>query len=76
MIATMTKRARLTTQAVLDAIAISDDEEFEVDDPAEPFMEGSDEEFSDLDDLDDDYDDEQPSLFDLPPGSSQSCPLS
>ena len=73
----MTKRARLTTQAVLDAIAFSDDEEFKVDDPAEPFMEGSDEEFSNLDDLDDDYnDDEQPSLFDLPPGSSQSCPLS
>ena len=74
----MTKRARLTTQAVLDAIAFSDDEEREVDDPAEPFMDGSDEEFSDLDDLDldDNYDDEQPSLFDLPPGSSQSCPLS
>ena len=65
----MTKRARLTTQAVLDAIAFSD---YEGDDPAEP---GSDEEFSDLDDLDD-YDDEQPSLFDLPPGSSQACPLS
>ena len=55
----MTKRARLSTQAVLDAIAFSDDEECEWDDPAEPFMEGSDEEFSDLDDLDDDdYDDE------------------
>ena len=71
----MTKRARLTTEAVLDAIAFSDDD---VDDPAESFMEGSDEEFSDLDDLDsdDDFDDEQPSVVDLPPGSSQSCPLS
>lgn len=44
----MTKRARPSTQAVLDAIALSNDEDFEVDDPAEPFMEGSDEEFSDL----------------------------
>ena len=27
----------ITTEAVLDAIAFSDDEEFELDDPAEPF---------------------------------------
>ena len=51
----MTKRARLTTEAVLDAIALSD-EDFEIDDVDEPCMEGSDEEFSDLEDSEDDMD--------------------
>ena len=45
----MIKRARLSTQAVLGATAFSDNEECVV--RSDPFMEGSDEEFSDLDDF-------------------------
>ena len=51
----MTKRARYTTEEVLLAVD-SDDEDDYVDDPAEPFMDGSDKEFSDLDGEDDDLD--------------------
>ena len=50
----MTKRARMSTQDVIDAIYSDDDDDFDVDDPDEPFMEGSDDDFSDLDgELDD-----------------------
>ena len=46
--AKMTKRARMSTQDVIDAI-YSDDNY----DPDEPFMDGSDDDFSDLDGEDD-----------------------
>ena len=51
----MTKRARMTTQDLIDAIS-DDDGDSDVDDPDEPFMDGSDDDFSDLDgeELDDD----------------------
>ena len=48
----MTKRARYTTEKVL-AVDSDDEDDYDVDDPAEPFMDGSDEEFSDLDGEDD-----------------------
>ena len=48
----MTKGARYTTEEVLLAVD-SDDDDYDVDDPGEPFMDGSDEEFSDLDEDDD-----------------------
>ena len=47
----MAKRPRLTTQDVLYAIDSSDDEDFEVD---EPFTDGSDDEFEDLNGEEDD----------------------
>ena len=50
----MTKRSRLTVEEVLDNV-LSDDEDY--DDPDEPMMPGSDDEFSDLEiDSDEDYD--------------------
>ena len=39
----MTKRARMSTQNVIDAN--DDDDNFDVDDPDEPFMDGSDDDF-------------------------------
>ena len=45
----MTKRARMSTQDVIDAIYSDDDDDFDVDDPDEPFMDGSDHDYSDLD---------------------------
>ena len=48
----MTKRARMSTQDVIDAI-YCDDDDSKVDDPDEPFMDGSDDDFSDLDSEDD-----------------------
>ena len=73
----MTKRARMTTEAVLNAIELSDDEDFDYDDPEEPCMDGSDDEFSDLDDdiEDDDVDSAtgstSPALSDdSPPGTA------
>ena len=45
----MTKRARYTTEEVLLAIDSDDEGDYDVDDPGKPFMDGSDEEFSDLD---------------------------
>ena len=74
----MTKRARLTTQEVLHAIDYPDEEDdFDVDDPDEPFMYGSDDDFSDLngednnDDLDDNMDVSPPySPLGTPPGGS------
>ena len=55
----MTKRARMSTQDVIDAIySDDDDDDFDVDDPDEPFMDGSDDDFSDLEgELDDDDED-------------------
>ena len=38
----------LSTQDVIDAIYSDDDDHFDVDDSDEPFMEGSDDDFSDL----------------------------
>ena len=49
----MTKRARYTTEEVLLAVDSDDEDDYDVDDPGEPFMDGSDEEFSDLDEDDD-----------------------
>lgn len=49
----MTKRARYTTDEVLLAVDSDDEDDYDVDDPGEPFMDGSDEEFSDLDEDDD-----------------------
>ena len=49
----MTKRLHFTLEEVLDDI-LSDDED--VDDPDEPMMEGSDDDFSDLE-MDEDEDD-------------------
>ena len=55
----MTKRARISTQDVIDAIYSDDEDDFDVDDPDEPFMEGSDDNFLDLDgELDDDSNDD------------------
>ena len=45
----MTKRARMSTQNVIDAIYSDDDDDFDVDDPNEPFMDRSDDNFSDQD---------------------------
>ena len=56
----MAKRPRLTTQDVLYATDSSDDEDFEVDDPDEPFMDGSDDEFEDPNGEDDDNMDVSP----------------
>ena len=51
----MTKRARMSTQDMIDAIHSDDDNDFDVDDPDQPFMEGSGDDFSDLEgELDDD----------------------
>ena len=51
----MTKRLYRAEQ-VLDAL-LSDDEDFDLDDPDEPIMEGSDDEFSDMElASDDEYD--------------------
>ena len=50
----MTKRLHLTAEEVLDNVFLDDDDDF--DDPDEPVMEGSDDEFSDLDIDDNDYD--------------------
>ena len=66
----MTKRARLTTQAVIDALHSDEEDDFEVDDPEEPFMEGSDDEFSDLEDVKEDDEDEDND--NTPPHSPQS----
>ena len=55
----MTKRL-LTTDKVLETLLDSDDDDQDYDDPDEPIMEGSDDEFSDLE-LDDEPD------YDLPP---------
>ena len=44
----MTKRARYTTEEVLLAVDSDNEDDYDVDDPGEPFMDGSDE-FSDLD---------------------------
>ena len=49
----MTKRLHFTLEEVLDDV-LSDDED--VDDPDEPMMEGSDDDFSDLE-MDEDEDD-------------------
>ena len=51
----MAKRQRLTVTEVLDTVCSDDDED--LDDLDEPMMEGSDDEFSDLEmcDSDDDY---------------------
>ena len=60
----MAKRQRLTVEQILEDI--SDDEDY--DDPDEPLMEGSDDDFSDLDmDEDDLYD---PTDIGSPSGSS------
>ena len=49
----------MSTQDVTDAIYSDDDDDFDVDDPDEPFMDGSDDDFSDLEgELDDDDNDE------------------
>ena len=56
LIAKMTKRARLTTQEVLEAFDYSDEEDYDVGNPDEPFMEGSDDDFSDLDGEEDNSD--------------------
>ena len=75
----MTKRPRWTAEEV--AQNLSDDED-NLDDPDEPVMDGSDDEFSDLE-LDSDYDDDvmdlggQPSLGPLPdPGNVTDSPSS
>ena len=76
--AKMTKRARMTTQDVIDAI-YSDDDDSDVDDPDEPFMDGSDDDFSDLDGEEDDYDgDDYMDTSSHPPpvSSPASSPLS
>ena len=52
--AKMTKRPCMTAEEVLEVVLSDDDE---LDDPDEPMMEGSDDEFSDLEvDSDDEYD--------------------
>ena len=82
----MTKRARMTTQDVIDAISGDDDDDSDVDDPDEPSMDGSDGDFSDLDgeELDDDDDNmdctsysppvNSPLCVTAPPGSPVSSP--
>ena len=66
----MTKRARNTTEEVLLAVDSDDEDDCDVDDPDEPFMDGSDE-FSDLDgddnNLDDNMDVSPSSPLGLPP---------
>ena len=49
LIAKLSKRARMNTEDVLQRLYDDEDNEFEVDDPDKPFVDGSDEEFSDLD---------------------------
>ena len=74
LIAKMAKRARLTTTDVLDAI-YSDEDDSDVDDPDEPFMYGSDDEFSDLNGEDDYPDDEDNDNMDTsPPHSPPQAP--
>ena len=58
----MTKRPKWTAEEV--AQNLSDDED-DLDDPDEPVMDGSDDEFSDLE-LDSDYDDDVMDLGDQP----------
>ena len=48
LIAKMSKRVRMNTEDVLQRLDDDENDEFEVDDPDKPFMDGSDE-FSDLD---------------------------
>ena len=78
MLAKMTKRARMTTEDVLEAIDYSD-EDCEYDDPEEPFTYGSDDEFSDLNGEDDENDDDMatlPSPLTTCPGTSGTSPSS
>ena len=64
----MTKRPHFTLEEVLDNV-LSDDED--VDDPDEPIMEGSDDDFSDLGTDDKDIDDYQ----ELLEASAEGLPL-
>ena len=64
----MTKRPHFTLEEVLDNV-LSDDED--VDDPDEPIMEGSDDDFSDLGTDDEDMDDYQ----ELLEASAEGLPL-
>ena len=74
----MTKRARYTTEEVLLAVDSDDEDDCDVNDPDEPFMDGSDE-VSDLDgedvnNLDDNMDVSPPhSPLGLPPGHFSRC---
>ena len=63
----------MNTQDVLQRLDDQDDDEFEVDDPDDPFMDGSDEEFSDLDEEEDDADDDNVDS-NTPPDSPLSMP--
>lgn len=62
----MTKRLHFTLAEVLDKV-VSDDEN--MDDPDEPMMEGSDDEFSDLDVDDDIYDEDDIEMDTVTTGS-------
>ena len=53
-----------STEQVLDAL-VSDDEDFALDDEDEPMMVGSDDEFSDLEAVPDNHDDEATSTLAL-----------
>ena len=55
--AKMAKRARMTTDDVPDALYSSDEDDSDVDDPDKPFMDGNDDEFSDLNGEEDDDED-------------------
>lgn len=58
----MTKRLHYSLDEVLDQVASDDDD---MDDPEEPMMEGSDDEFSDLEiDEDDIYEDDRDNVLD------------
>ena len=59
----MTKRL-FTTERVLEAVLADDDDEMDYDDPNEPIMDGSDDEFSDLEF------DEDDAVHDSPPPTS------